>query len=449
MTSVYRTLLLLVGLACSCPQFLMAQQRPAPGDTIRLPQSPDKVDNSQPPSNLMPKLIGPSPEAASLGKFAQVPVSLYTGTPNISIPLYDLTVGPLQLPIGLSYHASGIKLEEIPSWVGSGWALNAGGVVTRTVRGKPDDQQFYGFLTYGQGRTVPSILQQPDDQRLTTFNSIIEGCADVEPDIFSVNVAGVTAQFMFDWNGAPLLYRTSQKLKITYLTSTSAATQGQIIQWTITDERGTIYTFRDTETTDEVPSGSLGCQVPQPFFSSWYLSEISDTNGENKILLTYSDYALKYAWQGGESVRRLIGGSSACGTGSNFDNLGGSQLYLGGKRIKQITTDNGVVSVSFVAATQQREDNGKLSSESGYNTEFKALSQVIVRNYLGEEIRTFQLEQDYSTGRLTLRKVYTRNNGQNSVPPYQLDYTGALPALASYMYSQDHWGFYNARTTRR
>ncbi len=83
----------------------------------------------------------PSPTAASLGKFGDIPVNLYTGTPNIEIPLYTVHGRTLQLPITLRYHASGIKVEEIAGWVGLGWALDAGGVITRTVKGLPDDIQ--------------------------------------------------------------------------------------------------------------------------------------------------------------------------------------------------------------------------------------------------------------------------------------------------------------------
>ncbi len=435
-------------ILCLTARPAAAQVHPAPGDTIRFPLPavpPNKVAPSgQEPSDVGPQLIGPSPEAASLGKFAQVPVSLYTGTPTISIPLYDIKSGPLVLPVALSYHASGIKLDEIPSWVGSGWALNAGGLVTRTVRGKPDDQLTYGFLTYSQGRTVPGILQESDNNRLITYSEIVEGCADVEPDVFSVNVSGITAQFMFDWNGAPVVYRSSQKIKIAY----QLATNGQIDQWTITDDRGTVYTFRDRETTKETTLGALGCKSPRAFTSSWYVSEIADTNGENKILFTYGDYSLYYAWQASESYRWLIDGNSACGNGGGVYGAT-SRLSVLGKRIQRITTDNGTVTVSFVPATNLREDNGRLISYAGYNQDFVALLQVVVKNHLNEEIRTFQLEQDYSTNRLTLRKVYARNGGQNSAPPHQFDYEsqyGTLPALAPYMTAQDHWGYYNGQT---
>src|SRR5687767_12654498 len=72
-------------------------------------------------------VVTPSPTTASLGKYGEIPVSLYTGIPSISIPLYEIKDGPLSLPISLSYHAGGIRVEEIASSVGLGWTLNAGG----------------------------------------------------------------------------------------------------------------------------------------------------------------------------------------------------------------------------------------------------------------------------------------------------------------------------------
>ena len=92
--------------------------------------------------NLNHILIPPSPEASSISKYGEFPVSNFTGTPSIEIPLYQINVGRIKVPIKLKYHSSGIKVEEVPSRVGLGWSLDAGGVVSRSMVGYPDDHYF-------------------------------------------------------------------------------------------------------------------------------------------------------------------------------------------------------------------------------------------------------------------------------------------------------------------
>lgn len=52
-----------------------------------------------------------SPEAASIGKFGNVPVSYFTGVPGVSIPVYEINIGKTRLPISLDYQAGGIKMS--------------------------------------------------------------------------------------------------------------------------------------------------------------------------------------------------------------------------------------------------------------------------------------------------------------------------------------------------
>ncbi len=47
----------------------------------------------------------PSPEAAELGKYGQVPVSYFNGLPEIAIPIYTVKCKDIDLPISLSYYA--------------------------------------------------------------------------------------------------------------------------------------------------------------------------------------------------------------------------------------------------------------------------------------------------------------------------------------------------------
>src|SRR5258708_14817746 len=103
-------------------------------------------------NKLMPQPVPTSPNVASLGKFGDYPVSYFTGLPDISIPLFEVKSGSLSIPITLSYHASGIKPTDVAGWVGLGWALSAGGQVSRSVHGKPDEAAGGIFIP-------PSIFQ--------------------------------------------------------------------------------------------------------------------------------------------------------------------------------------------------------------------------------------------------------------------------------------------------
>ena len=118
MTKLAVLTLFFIGLVCS--------------SLIILAQAPDEMD-----------VIPPSPTAASLGEYGEFPVSLYSGLPTISIPLYEIEVGDYSLPITLDYHSAGVKVEEMAGWVGLGWSFNAGGVITRSVRGL--DEPGYKF----------------------------------------------------------------------------------------------------------------------------------------------------------------------------------------------------------------------------------------------------------------------------------------------------------------
>lgn len=74
--------------------------------------------------------IPKSPEAAAFDRITDVPVSMYTGKADLSIPLYTVTNGDISLPISLDYEGSAIRVEQEATWVGLNWLLNAGGCIT-------------------------------------------------------------------------------------------------------------------------------------------------------------------------------------------------------------------------------------------------------------------------------------------------------------------------------
>ena len=91
--------------------------------------------NGEISDNIMksPDIAPHTPEANQLLKMYEVPVNGYTGTPDITIPLYSMKVGNIELPVTLTYQASGIRVNQESGWVGLGWMLSIGGVVRQQV----------------------------------------------------------------------------------------------------------------------------------------------------------------------------------------------------------------------------------------------------------------------------------------------------------------------------
>lgn len=82
-----------------------------------------------------PDYVAGSPEAESITKYGNIPVSLYTGKIDLTIPFYNLKCGDIDISISIQYYSGGIRVEEYPTGAGIGWTLKAGGAITRTVIG--------------------------------------------------------------------------------------------------------------------------------------------------------------------------------------------------------------------------------------------------------------------------------------------------------------------------
>ena len=86
----------------------------------------------------------PTPNQSTLGTFGTIPVSPYTGKANITIPLYSNKQRGVDLDINISYDTSGLLINQLPSWTGHNWSLQAGGTITRKINGRPDEISYKG-----------------------------------------------------------------------------------------------------------------------------------------------------------------------------------------------------------------------------------------------------------------------------------------------------------------
>ena len=84
-----------------------------------------------------PEIVPPPPSVASLMRFEEVPVDYYTGQPNITIPLGNLSINKdLSYPIALRYNTQALRVDERSGWTGTGFSMATGGVITRTIKSR-------------------------------------------------------------------------------------------------------------------------------------------------------------------------------------------------------------------------------------------------------------------------------------------------------------------------
>lgn len=155
-----------------------------------------------------------SPNTAALGEYGEVPVSIFTGIPQIEIPLYTIECGPHTLPISLSYHASGVRPDQHPGWTGLGWTLNAGGCISRVVKDSideysnpvelPSSDSGERFQRDRLGHFWSGINPHTSDSELSSaMKNAVEGgrfsyAVDYEADEFRFDFLGYHGKFYSD-----------------------------------------------------------------------------------------------------------------------------------------------------------------------------------------------------------------------------------------------------------
>ena len=425
---------------------------------------------TQEPYKYLGNYTQPAPNVAALGKYVDYPVGYYTGTPSISIPLYDLQDGAAKTSISLSYHASGIHVAELSSSVGLGWALNAGGMITRSVRGGPDDGVFYsqtdcgGYYRDSGIRKMP-ILTNPDnfndpnavDEREWFLNLLSNGNADLEPDLFTFNFNGYGGKFVFDENKTPRLL-TDNDVKI------AVDFNGSFQSWIITTPDGAKYYFGENNVreVDSVYSSSTGLDNNTLKPSSWLLTRIIYPNTKDTIYFNYATETYSYFDLGQETTiydaASTYGISSACLITPRPTNV--YKTAVNGYRLTNITSRNYkiVFGVNTANARQDLKGNGssypyKLDSVKVYNSQNQCLKQYVLSygyfssstaNNMYSPVLSFLGGDTTDTKRLKLLSVKEyAGDGATSKPAYVFNYeeTYQLPRRLSY--DIDHWGFSN------
>lgn len=384
-------------------------------------------------------VIPPSPTASSLGQYADFPITMYTGVPNISIPLYELKSYNLSLPISLSYHASGHKVEDVPSWVGLGWSLNAGGVITRSVRGMKDEDPLGGYFYANDYMPEPSEFDiNNNDTHYQWLEDIAYGKKELVPDLFMFNFNGYSGKFYFDREDEIHLV-SHQDIKILAPPVKNLGSADN--EWTIITPDGVEYRFGGANATEVTTSLAPYEGGETSFTSSWYLTRITAPSG---------DY-FNFSYQPTEmTYKMMLSETDYIGTPQISTTTSQSIQSVFGFELSEISNQHTIV--TFVTDEADREDlflGGK------------KLNEIIVKSQAGLTLKRFEFNTGYSNSsggasepylkkRLILNAVSEYGtDGDNEPKEYRFYYRAGgqwdLPARDSK--AQDHWGFYNGETS--
>lgn len=300
-----------------------------------------------------------TPNAASLGQYGLIPVNYFNGLPEISIPLTTFKAKGYELPISLSYYASGNNPDSHPGWVGLGWSLHAGGMINRMIKGYKDEKsekEFQYLSNVGYGDSQSAYYYQAEQMQnsnwsdenhlseISSFSAAIRPLG-TEPDEFQVNIDDIQATFYIVGNNkVKIKSKTNANFQVNIKLDTSNSTlvlykntrggknmESELFTYiseiVITKDDGTKYYFGGDKTAIEFscvqyPTYALDNTVNTNEWksigtaNSWLLRRIELTNGEivefayeksgTPIIMSDSHYGEAYILDGNSGYGTLF-----------------------------------------------------------------------------------------------------------------------------------------------
>lgn len=258
-----------------------------------------------------------SPQSYAFEKLGNVPVNLYTGAIDLTVPISSIGTGETEIAVNLNYDSSGFIPHKKSDAAGIGWSLIAGGRITRIVNGTADEYvgtnetDSYQVNPYGNAFDMHGFLKGIKSNPITSNTEAYNlnsgsGKTDgrwwwmgshpnryeTEPDEFRFNALGLSGKFVVGNDGSVLVESSDPNIKVDI--SGMALYGGKnfcvppassVI--TITSGNGTKYIFGGDLSKYEISyTYSVGPDYPNmifdghPMISSFSLSKIIFTSGQ-------------------------------------------------------------------------------------------------------------------------------------------------------------------------
>ncbi len=403
-----------------------------------------------------------TPEAEAFAKYGNTSVSMYSGTPNISVPIYTIQGRELDLPINLSYDASGVKVSQMASNVGLNWNLNVGGRISRTINGLADGNlsivgTSYSSIYYNNnisvggnatGKKLTELIGDylnPPSTFPTRFaaetyfkflKDVSDNKLDTQPDYFSFNALGYSDVFVYDLDSTGVFVALDNpRTQVT--ASLTTGNNPYVTSWTIITENGTKFSFNLAEITESTNGGPS--EVIQVYNSSWFLTQIESPNKKDLYQFTYTDLGLS-------NTQPVVLVSSVTNemNDNNPENTSNistqNTTYKVSQQVLSKIIHNGkeVVNVTLKSRNDfslaSAIDNIKIIKPDG--TTLK--KYVFNHSYFGNENSSNAFDM-----RLKLDSIVTQSSLNNTLNSYSFEYFSPENVPSRESLSRDYLGLYN------
>lgn len=424
-----------------------------------------------------------SPNAAALFRYSETPVSLYTGVPNINIPIYTIKEGDIEVPISISYHAGGIKVTDESSSVGLGWSLNAGGRVSQIVAGS-NDFNLYGYYNVFpknasgyvgsiQGcTTLPwnnstSVSSYYTNNFFSNYNSAYGTylSMDLQPDLFLINLPNITHKAYLDMPKTTKTdypkFAIAEQANIDFKlipsgNSSFVPDSYGNFDFKVSDDKGILYSFDGAKEISIPILGNYGGVTNV----SKFLTKIEDPVGR-KIKFYYSPSLKSSRLAGCRNTRVGItippnfpgaiadikeNGLTHCST-EVIDESFIEKIEFSNGRIEFVWTNRDDVNNSKKLSTIKIYNNYKLVKQYDFNYDYFIATDNVNTTQLVDRLNSNPLvawsgaTSKIFTHRLKLLNITESLTNEKYVFDYNSTYN--LPNKLSF--SSDFWGYYNGQ----
>ncbi|MCC8071970.1 MAG: hypothetical protein LIO90_09240, partial [Bacteroidales bacterium] len=235
------------------------------------------TDGLRPPRTGREAVALPEAGSGTLPVHAEPWLDTSTGVATFAFEPLAYEAGELRLPVTLSHSTGGVRMDEPFGLAGIGWELSAGGEVTRSIAGMPDED---GPLAGGGTRTF-SLLTGTAQNSLAYLRSLWEHTLEAERDRYRWRAGTRCGEFVMDGG------------TVVKLTMDDARIERTAAGFEVTLEDGTLLTYDLEETLDysytpETYDGTFHSPSYSGAAVCWRLTRVVGPSRTDTARLAYS-----------------------------------------------------------------------------------------------------------------------------------------------------------------